>query len=682
MTRIRAGALYVAIVALCAACGRGASVGRVNAADASASSGSGGGVGSGSASSGGGASGSSGSSVGGGAFAVDAGRMVAPQPLSANIVVDQFGYRPTAEKIAVVRAPQAGFDAPSSFAPGPNYALVDAHTGHYVLEGPPAAWNGGAIDPSSGDKAWWFDFSSVTLPGDYFVLDEAQSLRSDVFSISDTVYDDVLAQSVRMLFYQRAGFAKAAQFAGVGWADGASHMGPLQDPQCRLYSSPNDATTEKDVHGGWFDAGDENKYTNWGAQDVIQLLRAYSENKAGFHDDYNIPESGNSIPDVIDEIKWELDWLLRMQSGDGSVLSIVGEDSESPPSSAKKPSLYGPANTSAALSSAAVFAYASSVFRSVDPRYAAYADTLKMAAVAAWAWGQANPAVMFQNSGKVGAGEQELDAGYGLPMRKIEAAVYLFELTGDTAYRDVFDANYMQAHLFTQGNYVDPYSIDVQDTLLEYTKASGATASVAQGIKDAYKAAMGGAPNFPSLRANADPYLAYLHDYVWGSNQIKAAQGIVFYDVVAFGIDASSNADAMRGAERYVHYVHGVNPLDLVYLSNMGGHGAAKSITRFFHSWFAHGSPLWDAVGTSVYGPPPGYLVGGPNPAYSWDSCCPSGCSGASCGTSVLSPPHGQPPQKAYKDMNDGWPLDSWSISEPDVGYQANYIRLVSKFVK
>ena len=129
------------------------------------------------------------------------------------------------------------------------------------------------------------------------------------------------------------------------------------------------------------------------------------------------------------------------------------------------------------------------------------------------------------------------------------------------------------------------------------------------------------------------------------------------------------------------HYVHGVNPLGLVYLSNMGGSGATKSVTRFFHSWFAHGS-MWDAVGVSKYGPPPGYLTGGPNPGYTWDSCCPNGCSGNTCGTAQPSPPAGQPDQKSYLDFNDSWPLDSWSVTEPDLGYQAQYVRLLSKFVQ
>jgi len=113
----------------------------------------------------------------------------------------------------------------------------------------------------------------------------------------------------------------------------------------------------------------------------------------------------------------------------------------------------------------------------------------------------------------------------------------------------------------------------------------------------------------------------------------------------------------------------------------MGNWGAQKSVTRFFHSWYAKGS-YWDAAGVSKYGPPPGYLTGGANPGYGWDGCCPNGCSGYSCGAAVLSPPAGQPDQKSYLDFNDGWPLDSWSVTEPDDGYQAKYIRLLSKFVE
>jgi endoglucanase len=204
---------------------------------------------------------------------------------------------------------------------------------------------------------------------------------------------------------------------------------------------------------------------------------------------------------------------------------------------------------------------------------------------------------------------------------------------------------------------------------------------VAQAINGGFKTNVEGPNYFGQLHSNADPYLAYLQAYVWGSNQTKGGQGNMFADVVAFGLDSAANADATRYAERYVHYFHGVNPLQLVFLSNMGAYGAEKSVTRFFHTWFAHGSQ-WDAFGVSKYGPPPGYITGGPNPSYTWDACCPGNCSGVSCGAAQLSPPAGQPDQKSYLDFNDSWPIDSWSVTEPDLGYQAQYVRLLSKFVQ
>jgi endoglucanase len=692
----------VGIALLSAACGGGSGASGAGAgATAQGTGGSAGG--SAGANRSGGASGSGGAapdaSPGGGgaptngsggiAVVPDAGPIIAPQAVSPNIVVDQFGYRTGDEKIAVIRSPSTGFDASAAFTPGAQYALIKADgDGAKVLEAAPVVWNGGAVDASSGDKAWWFDFSAVAAPGDYFVLDESKNVRSDAFPISDDVYRDVLAQSIRMFYYQRDGIAKDAKYAGAAWADGAAHMGAGQDPQCKLYMG----TATKDLHGGWFDAGDQNKYTNWAASDVIMLLRAYRENPAAFFDDYDIPESGNGVPDVLDETKWELDWIVRMQNDDGSVLSIVGQDGapapefgnnpNSAPSKATGPCTYGPANTSAALSTAGVFALASIVFKSVPSAvtaYPGYADNLAARAEKAWTWANANPTVTFANSGKVGAGEQETD-DKGRLKKKVQAAALLFELTGKTTYRDFFDANYASAQFVSSG-YVDFYAIEEQDGWLEYIKAQNATANVVQNIVAKYKSGVASNNNLGSLKTNADPYLAFLYSYVWGSNSGKASQGNVLADVVSFGIDAGSNAAAMRGAERYVHYIHGLNPLSLVYLSNMGDHGAQKSVTRFYHSWFAKGS-LWDAVGVSQYGPPPGFLVGGPNPGYNWDGCCPGSCNGVSCGASLPSPPAGQPAQKAYKDFNDGWPLDSWSISEPDVGYQANYVRLLSKFVQ
>jgi endoglucanase len=619
---------------------------------------------------------------------VAAPRSTPSQRATPRIVLDQFGYRSADEKIAVIRCPVRGFDADPDCTHGDLYALVRASDQAKLLEAAPRPWNGGAVDPSSGDKAWWFDFSAIAAPGDYYVLDETHDVRSDAFRIADDVYRDVLVQAARVLYYQRDGIAKDAKFAGADWADGPAHMGPGQDLECRQY----EGKTTKDLHGGWFDAGDQNKYTSWAANDCIALLRAYRETPDAFSDDYNVPESGNGVPDLLDEVKWELDWIGRMQNDDGSVLSIVGQDgATSPefggspntaPSTATGPCTYGPATTAATFTSAAAFSLAAMIFgavRSASAAYPGYSDALARRAERAWAWADAHPSVVFKNSGKIGAGEQEVDDA-GRLTKRLQAAALLFALSGDTKYRDAFDANYTKVPLVASG-YVDLFAAEQQDALLEYTLAPRATTGVVRDIVGKYMSGLLSDHNLGALRTNADPYLAFLHAYTWGSNSSKANQGNVFADVPAFGIDLARNAEALRGAERYVHYIHGLNPLGLVYLSNMGAHGAERSATRFFHSWFAHGSN-WDAVGVSLHAPPPGFLVGGPNIDYTWDSCCPARCSGRGCGTSPPSPPAGQPAQKAYRDFNEGWPIDSWSVTEPDVGYQANYLRLLSKFVK
>ena len=235
------------------------------------------------------------------------------QTLTRYIVVDQFGYLPSSKKIAVIRDPQTGFDASESFTPGTQYALIDNATGNAVFTASPIAWKSGATDTSSGDKAWWFDFSSTTAVGTYYVLDIEKNLRSFEFEISPAIYNGLLRHAVRTFFYQRVGFAKDAKYAGAAWADGASHLGPLQDKNARPYNEINNAAKEVDVSGGWFDAGDYNKYTNWTANYVVDFMRAYLEAPDVWKDDYNITESGNEIPDLLDEAKWGIDHLLKMQ---------------------------------------------------------------------------------------------------------------------------------------------------------------------------------------------------------------------------------------------------------------------------------------------------------------------------------------------------------------------------------
>ena len=431
-----------------------------------------------------------------------------------------------------------------------------------------------------------------------------------------------------------------------------------------------------------YDAGDFNKYTSWAAGYLVELLHAYTESPTVWRDDYNIPESGNGTADIVDEIKWGMDWLIKMQEPNGSVLSLVGVAHASPPSAATGQSLYGPANTSATLASAGAFALGAKVFGSI-PAFAAYAADLLQRAEKAWTWAAANPAVLFRNNDSaygsqgLGAGQQEVD-DQGRLMLKLASAVYLYDATGKTAYNSFVNANYDQSHLI-QWTYATPFEPQVQHALLYYANLATATPATGTAIKTAYISGMDGSDNWGAVTNATDPYMAYLKDYTWGSNAVKSNQGNMFAYLAMYGLGTHSATDNMTAASHFIHYIHGVNPLGKVYLSNMASLGAENSVDQFYHTWFQNGSALWDSLRDSTYGPPPGFLVGGANPSYNWESGCPS--LNADCGSAVPSPPAGQPAQKSYLDFNDSWPLDSWQVTENSNGYQSAYIRLLARFV-
>lgn len=608
-------------------------------------------------------------------------------------MVDQFGYLPGAKKVAVIRDPQVGYDAAVSFTPGSSYELINLDTDTVAHTGAAVSWNSGATFDPAGDKAWWFDFSSVTTPGTYAVLDKEKNVRSPSFRIAADVYKPVLKHAMRTFFYQRAGFAKQTPCAEPAWVDTASHVGPGQDKNARLYNDKNNAATERDLSGGWYDAGDYNKYTNWHAYYLVALLHAYAENPTIWTDDYNIPESGNGVPDIIDEIRWGFDWLKKMQNDDGSVLSIVGLSHEkapnqhaSPPSSATGPSYYGPANTSATLTSAGAFALGAKILGGLgNTELEAYAADLKIRAEQAWTWSIDNPRELFYNndnarqpgSAGLGAGQQEVDDA-GREAKKLTAAIYLFAATGSSTYSNHVDANSANA-----ATWVSPWNEPELSAWLYYASLPNATANVATRIKNSYQSALNSDDNWKAVRNGNDPYRVNLkaEEYTWGSNRTISRKGQTFYNLIDYQIGTFDAAEVRNTALDYLHYIHGTNPQAMVYLSNMYSLGVHSSVNEFYHSWFTNGSSLWDRVGESTYGPAPGFLVGGPNRSYNWDSNCTSANPNPGCGSAAPTPPKGQPSMKSYLDFNTSWPLNSWEVTENHNDYQVAYIRLLSKFV-
>lgn len=599
------------------------------------------------------------------------------------IKVDQFGYKTDAHKIAILSDPQSGYNDNDSYSPSGSIALKNSVTHAVVYSAAPVEWNNGSVHSQSGDKVWWFDFSSFTTPGKYYVADGA--IRSEDFLISENIYHEVMETAFKTYYYQRCGIAKSSPYAMPGYIDELCHP---QDNQCRYINAPDKTDLWKDMSGGWHDAGDYNKYVNFAYGAVIDLLLSYEFNpETWISDDMNIPESGNGIPDFLDEIKYELDWLIKMQDTDGGVNALVGVQNyatASPPSSDTAIRYYGPKTTSASFSAAAMMAFAAIKFRKINSTTAlSYADALEANAISAYNWGVNNPVIVYYNEGILAAGEQEVSE-YERKMRRLCAAVYLYALTENSTYRSWVEANYTESN-FMQWSYVYPFENPTQLSLLYYAHLPGITASIGDDIKNTYKNSIEDHPdNFPSHTNQSDAYRAYLKDdnYVWGSNQWKTNMGNLYQAYLHYELDPANEDEMKKLTADYLHYIHGRNPTGLAYMSNMAQTGASNSVNSIYHGWFNDGSELWDDVRKSVYGPAPGFIPGGPNPEYNLDQCCET----LSCGSFndlciELEPPQNQPIQKSYRDWNTGWPQNSWEITENAIYYQASFLFLLSSKV-
>jgi len=588
------------------------------------------------------------------------------------IKVDQFGYLPSATKVAVISNPQIGFNADQSFNAGTTYQVRNWLTDAIVFTGSPQLWNVGATHSQSGDQGWWFDFSSVNSTGSYYIYDVANNVRSYQFEINGDAYSPVLKAAMRMFFYNRCNFAKQAPYAEPGFTDAIAFSNNLQDGNSRYVFDKNNAATEKDLTGGWFDAGDFNKYVTFADRVMHDLLSAYEENSAIFTDDFNIPESGNGIPDILDELRWELDWLLKMNNNDGSTHIKIGsqnysDNTSTPPSTNTDPRYYGPTCTAASISVAGVFAHAAKVFGTI-PVLNSYAQQLQNRAVTTW-----NYVLPFINTnqldtscdnGEIISGDADWDA---VIQRKkaLKAAIHLYALTGSSTYNQFITNNANTIAINQISNsYWDVYEMPLNDALLLYSNLPNADASLSNSIRNGLTGAANGSNYFGF--SNADLYRAFMPDnaYHWGSNLTKAGYGVLNTVLVNYNINPGNQSAYQLKAAEQLHYFHGLNPLNLVYLSNMGCYGAENSATEIYHQWFLDGSD-WDSSLTSLYGPAPGYVPGGPNKDFSLNN---------------PTPPANQPPQKSYANFNSGFPTNSWEITEPAIYYQSIYVRLLANF--
>lgn len=320
--------------------------------------------------------------------------------------VDQLGYLPSEAKVAVISQAQRGQFSPDTFTPGPVIQVRTWPDNQVVFSGAPTAWNSGQEDPLCGDIGWWFDFSAVTTAGDYRLYDVDRQLYSHKFRIADDVYRSALIHAMRSYFYQREGIAKSEPYADARWTDAACF---LQDANARYVIDPDNPALERDVSGGWMDAGDTNKYVTFADHTVHMLLHAYQANPDAWGDDHSIPESGNGIPDIIDEINYELEWVKKMQDSDGGVFIKAGDRtdvSSSPPSTHTTTRYYGRKASSSTIVLASIFAHAAYVYKDI-PGLEDYANDLLVKAESAWLHYSNNPRTDSADNGEIRSGDAD-----------------------------------------------------------------------------------------------------------------------------------------------------------------------------------------------------------------------------------------------------------------------------------
>lgn len=611
-------------------------------------------------------------------------------PVQPQITVDQFGFRTTAIKVAVLANPVKGQDASGNnpglaYTPGTTFkvcATTDLACASPAFTGTLEAWNAGATDTAaSGDKVWWADFTNLETPGEYYVLDVANSVQSHPFRIADDVYADVLKHAARMFYYQREGTEKLAAHAG-NWAHDSAFF---QDTIANSWLTKD---TPRNVVGGWMDAGDMNKYLPFTAKTLSDLLMAYEYNAGAFPDNWNIPESGNGIPDILDEVKWELDWMLRMQEADGGVHNRVAYQDAGAPNgdpAGITTARYYTAVTSWGTSAFVVGAANASRFYTAFPETKAYADTLLYRALLAWNWLQKNPGVVPSTG--VDYGTEKLSQASQAPVdndgwSRVWAAIELWRATGRHEFKSYADNHYkpfLMDSTKTTGDIVwDPMlgaSSPAQKNYgyLQYGLTAGADASIAADLQSALQRINWWFdPLATATGTKTNAYRVLNWYYTWGSTHTMSNWGLVPIFGARAGVSEATSNNFMGRGEEYVHYLHGRNPLGMVYLTNMGSQGAnagaEKSPMDIFHTWFQGAD--WNGA-SSQYGPAPGYLVGGPNQS----GDCVETITGR-----VL--PEGQPPMKMFIEGNE-WKEchSSWVFTEPGIYYQAAFVHLLSHYV-
>jgi endoglucanase len=246
---------------------------------------------------------------------------------SRAVKANQIGYIPDGPKIAYLGDWLGTLGKLELGADGKPFEVVDVKTGKAVFAGK-VVRNQAELADAHGSELYELDFTDFKTPGTYVVSVPGVG-ASDEFRVAEDAYDEVATTVQRALYHQRCGCALEAKY--TRYTHGVCHRNKVTISDCSCWDAASDGCAElpkkdtgvelKDAWGGWHDAGD---YMPRGPQHISipgQLLRVYEACPRKFVDSqYNIPESGNGIPDIVDEARWGIDFWSRLQDpNDGGV---------------------------------------------------------------------------------------------------------------------------------------------------------------------------------------------------------------------------------------------------------------------------------------------------------------------------------------------------------------------------
>lgn len=508
---------------------------------------------------------------------------------SSEIRINQVGFAPEQEKTATIDVCAA--DA------APCAVAILSESGDTVWSGMASAT---MINPLSGKPRQLVDFSSLTTPGTYTLHASSPHnlIASSPFTISPRPYRFLTRQALRAFYHQRSGMATEEPYA-EGYARAAGH------PDDSVLVHPSAATAERPANtviaspGGWYDAGDYNKYIVNSGYTMGVFLMAY-EQQSAYYDtlSLNIPESSLPVPDMLAEAMYNIRWMLTMQDTDGGVYhKLTNPEFEGfiRPDECQKPRYVVLKTTAAALDFAATMALAARVYSPYEHVYPNFVAEATNAALRAWEWALAHPAIYYDQNAMNQQFEPAIITGayddYDVQGEFYWAATELYLLTHGQQYRDAALA-YCPAQ-YTPAVWGDVAELASIEWML-HPQGVEAFAAERQAALLAHLAPY--LEEAQTTSVHRSPYGNRAEDFFWGCN----SEGCCWRGIEClYAYRLTSDQQYLINAERCLNHVLGQNATGFCYVTGFG-----TRPTQDPHHRLSFSHPK---------GTLPGFLAGGPN---------------------------------------------------------------------